>query len=765
VIPAKLRASGFALGGDAGAGGRVVVPEPVVKEWLGSYGVAVPAAVALPGSGHADAPGNDPPDVSPTAPVVLKAYGAGIVHKSELGAVQVGVVASELGAAIAAMRDRLHQQGIVEPSFFAEAQAEPGLELIVGVIDRGFGPMLAVGLGGVFAEVLDDVSLRCAPVSVVEIDAMLDELKGAALLRGARGGDPIDRAAVVALIDAVQQAALALGDELAELECNPVVARPDGAVALDARLLLRDMADATERGARRQRPRTDFGRLFRPRGIAVAGASATKESFGNRFLDAYRAIGWTNGLAALHPTAVEINGVKAFPSLADVPFVVDYVVAAIPASGCAQLVRDAAGVAPFVHVISGGFGESSEAGLALEATLSDAARRSGVRVLGPNCMGTFSPRGRQTFQLGAPTEAGSVSVVSQSGGLAGDIIKLGEGAGLRFANLVTLGNSVDVTPGEMVDWLVDDPDTAVIGLYLEDPRDGAGLVRALRRCAGRTPTVALVGGLSRQGGEAVASHTGSMAGDSRVWTAISASTGLSVVQTLDEFIAVLAALQADVERVSARDDGGGGGVGVAHTLIVGAGGGASVLATDACDRAGLMVTPVGDDIRIDLRSLGYGAGTSVANPIEIPFGPAASLDAFARVLAPILAEQHYDDVLLHFNVQAYFSFSSDGAARLAPVVGAIADLAAQWPQVRFSLVPRNLDCAPPDVAAELLRDARARGLRCFRWLEHAAVAISASQRFDRARRRPASHRDALGNPPSGSGQSENPQSIPHMGEA
>jgi hypothetical protein len=69
------------------------------------------------------------------------------------------------------------------------------------------------------------------------------------------------------------------------------------------------------------------------------------------------------------------------------------------------------------------------------------------------------------------------------------------------------------------------------------------------------------------------------------------------------------------------------------------------------------------------------------------------------------------------------------------------------------------------VAAELLRDARARGLRCFRWLEHAAVAISASQRFDRARRRPASHRDALGNPPSGSGQSENPQSIPHMGEA
>jgi acyl-CoA synthetase (NDP forming) len=723
----SLRAAGFLLDDAASAGGaRVMVPEPVVKAWLSGFGVAVPAGGARDVSG-ADA-----------VRVVLKAHGPGIVHKSELGAVRVGVRADQLSDEIESMRAVLAEHGVTTPEFFAETMAEPGLELIVGVVDRGFGPMLAVGLGGTLAEVLDDVSLRCVPVDDNEIRDMLHALRGAALLGGHRGGQGVDLDAVVQIVAAVQRAALSLGDSLAELECNPVVARPDGAVALDARLLLRTASDEHSRAASRRSTVTDFAPLFRPRGIAVAGASATKESFGNRFLEAYKAYGWTEGLAVLHPSAVEIDGVKAFASLTDVPFPIDYVVAAVPATGCAQLVHDAQGVAGFVHVISGGFSETGSRGHALEDALGDAARTTGVRVLGPNCMGTFSPAGRQTFQLDAPTQPGSVSVVSQSGGLAGDIVKLGDTHGVHFANLVTLGNCVDVTPGEIVDWLVDDPSTCVIGLYLEDPRDGAGLVRALRRAAGHKPVVALVGGLSRQGGEAVASHTGSLAGDARVWSAITASTGLTVVQTLDELIGTLAGLQAGLDlgpgKVTGRARDAERDPSLSpHTLVVGAGGGASVLATDACDRAGLRVEPVAETIRATLREQGYGAGTSVANPIEIPFGPAAPTDAFARVLAPILADQSYDDVLLHFNVQAYFSFSSDGAARLAPVVTAVSELAGQWPRVRFWLVPRNLDCAPPTVAGALLRDARTSGLRVFSFLEHAAVAIAAAQRFDRTR--------------------------------
>lgn len=697
--------------------GRRVVPEPAVKALLAARGVPVPR------SGRA---------VPDDAPLVLKAYGAGIVHKSDLGAVDVGVQPADVVAAIDAMRARLAVHGVHDASFFVEELVRPGVELLVGVVDRGFGPMLAVGLGGTLVELLDDVSLRCAPASPAMVREMLDELRGAPLLRGVRGGPEVDLDALVDAVVGIQDVALGFGDELAELECNPVIARPDGVCAADARLLLRPAAAPAT--APEARPATDFARLFSPRGVAVAGASATKESFGNRFLAAYRDYGWTDGLVALHPTATEIDGVPAYASLHDVPFAVDYVVAAVPAPACPQLVRDAAsagdpaaGDAPFVHVISGGFGEMGESGRGLEHDLRAAARETGVRVLGPNCMGAFSPAGRQTFQLGAPTTAGHVSVISQSGGLAGDIVKLGDVHGVRFAKLVTVGNCVDVTVGELLGWLVDDPDTRVVGLYVEDPRDGAALVAAARRASGRVPIVALVGGLSRQGAHAVASHTGSLAGDERVWRAIAASTGVTVVRTLDELVSTLAALQADVERPPAaatyRDT----------TLVVGVGGGASVLATDACDRAGLTVVAVRDDVQAELRSMGYGAGTSVANPIEIPFGPAAPLDAFARVLAPILATQPYADVILHVNVQAFFSFGSDGAAKLLLVPGAIADLAEAWPSVRFAFVPRNLDCAPPETAAALVAASRARGVRVFPMLDLAALAVAAAQRFDRWR--------------------------------
>ncbi len=452
--------------------------------------------------------------------------------------------------------------------------------------------------------------------------------------------------------------------------------------------------------------------------MAIAGASATKSTFGNRFLTAYRDYGWTDGLYALHPTATDIDGVPAYPTPADIPGPLDYVIAAVPATGCAELVRRTAGVAPFVHIISGGFSEVGANGKDLEAGLVDAARTTGVRVLGPNCMGTFSPRGRQVFQEDAPRRQGNVSVISQSGGLAGDIVKVGDLRGIGFSKLVTMGNAVDVTPGEICEWLIDDPDTHLIGLYIEDPRDGASLVRALRRARGQKPAVALIGGLSGQGGEAVASHTGSLAGDDRVWQAISASTGLTVVRTLEDLLGSLVMLQRYAHEPSNSER---------SVLVMGVGGGASVLTTDACDRAGLQVTKVRADIQEQLRGMGYGAGTSVANPLEIPFGPVAPLDAFSRVLEPILEQQAYGDLLIHFNEQSYFSFGAGGAAKLLPSVDMVADL--QYPGTRVTLVPRNVDTAPPELVAAIFERAKERGLPCYRTVDEAAVAIAAVQRF------------------------------------
>lgn len=716
---ADLTTTGFALDDD-----RIAVAEPQVKALLAQRGVAVPAGVTVAfvdgevaGELAAAAAGLQ-------APLVLKAYGPGLVHKSDVGAVALGLDHAGLGAAARAMADRLAGHGIVPAGFLVEEQHRPAhaVELIVGVVQRDpFGPVVALGLGGTLTEVLDQVAIRLCPLREADARDLVRTFPAAAVLRGVRGAPAVDEDALVALLLAVagEDGVVAeLGDELLELECNPVLASPTGVVALDARLVRR--AEALE--PEPDRPATDFTRLFRPRAVAVAGASSNRPGFGNRALAAYRSMGWTDGLYALHPEATDIDGVPASPSIDGLSDLVDYLLVTVPAARCVDLVRSTGGRVPFVHVVSGGFGEVGEDGDKLADDLLAAAREVGTRVIGPNCIGIYAPGGRQVFQLDDPKEEGTISVVSQSGGLAGDIIKGGAQRGLRYSKLATVGNAIDVTPGELVDWLVDDPESNAIGIYLEGSGDARRLVAALRRARGRKPVALLLGGQSQQGAAAVASHTGSLAGDRRIWDAIGRATGTTLVTTLEELLAVLTYVQRWGATPVPEDDA---------VLVLGVGGGASVLATDACDRAGLQVAPTTPAVRSLLGDMGYGVGTNLTNPLEIPFGPVVPIDTLRKVLEPVLDEQHYADVLVHVNVQSYYSYGGRG---INPLVDQLRDLAAgQWSTSRLAVVVRNVECAPGNDADRLRFELAAMGLPLFRDFDEAAVAIAAMKRFGTAR--------------------------------
>ncbi|WP_460370767.1 acetate--CoA ligase family protein, partial [Actinocorallia lasiicapitis] len=375
-----------------------------------------------------------------------------------------------------------------------EEQSPPGVEVIIGAVrDPAFGPVLLVGLGGIWTEVLHDTALRLLPITEDDAYAMLAELRGQALLDGFRGRPGVDRAALVKTM-------LAVGDalatrEFAEFELNPVICSPAGAVAVDARLVegthrAGHVPSSTERTRQEANPKGTFDSLFAPRAIAVVGASTKRPNFGNMFLGFYRQA-FPGPLFAVHPAATEIDGVPCVPSLAAAD--IDYALVAVPAGQCADVLAQAAGI-PFVQVMSGGFRETGDD--AAEAALK-AAIPAGTRLLGPNCLGVYSPAGGQTFLGGRPGGAGRISVVSQSGGLAGEIIKVGEARGLAYARVATVGNSLDVTPAELVAAFAADDGTSAIGLYLEDPRDGRALYDALRRSP--KPAVALIGGRSAQG--------------------------------------------------------------------------------------------------------------------------------------------------------------------------------------------------------------------------------------------------------------------------
>lgn len=229
--------------------------------------------------------------------------------------------------------------------------------------------------------------------------------------------------------------------------------------------------------------------LFQPKSIAVVGASASTVSGGNRFIRNLRAFGYAGPIYPVHPSAGEIEGLPVFASLEALPETVDYAYVATAAERVPGVIRSGRGKVRVAQVMSSGFGETQE-GDALQRDLLAAARDANVRVVGPNCLGVYSPRARVSFTRRVTDEAGHVGVVCQSGGLGTDIIR----RGLRFSGLVTIGNAVDVSASELLEYFLADEQTRVIGMYLESARDGRRLFEVLRQAGCRKPVVLLKGG-------------------------------------------------------------------------------------------------------------------------------------------------------------------------------------------------------------------------------------------------------------------------------
>lgn len=409
--------------------------------------------------------------------------------------------------------------------------------------------------------------------------------------------------------------------------------------------------------------RAQFEPLFAPRAVAVAGMSRTREAQGNRFVRALREFGYAGPLYALHPSASDIDGVPAYPSFAEMPGPVDYAYVAVPAASLVDLLGSATTVA-FAQVITSGLGESGPEGAGLERRVVEAARRSGVRIVGPNCLGMFSPRGGVSFIGPAARTVGSVGVISQSGGLGADILLRGQQRGVAFSGLVTVGNCADVDPPELLEYYLHDPATRVIGMYLEHVRRGRALFELLRDSSAHKPCVLLKGGRSESGQRAAASHTGAMLTGDRVWQALARQTGCVLVDTLDGFLTALLALQnirPDIDRP------------VHRVALVGNGGGSSVLGCDQLARAGLQTPPLDEATRAQLERLGLPAGSSVANPIDAPVDALAHRDGtvIGEVLRVIRDSQQVDAVVIHLNLTALVTVAALPSAVVEAMLAAI----------------------------------------------------------------------------------------------
>jgi acyl-CoA synthetase (NDP forming) len=388
-----------------------------------------------------------------------------------------------------------------------------------------------------------------------------------------------------------------------------------------------------------------FEPLFAPQTIAVIGASATSMSPGNVFIRRMREFGYTGTIYPIHPSAARIDGMTAYRTLADTPARIDYAYIVVAAAQIPQMLIAARGRVRFAQVISSGFAEVDE-GKGLQEELLAAARAGGCRLLGPNCLGAYSPRGRLTFVENASSELGTVGIISQSGGLGTDIVRRGQGRGLRFSGAITVGNCADLGPNDLLEYYLADPQTRVVGIYLEAVKDGRRLFDLLKGNRAAKPVVLLKGGRTQQGSAAAASHTGSLAGDDRVWIALSRQTGCLLAETLDQFLDTLLLFQ----NVTPRDERP-----TREIALFGNGGGTSVLATDLFARLGLNVTPFAEPTRAALSALKLPPGTSITNPIDTPVGTLQQEEGriAEKILDAVYSTSNPEALVMHLNMAAF----------------------------------------------------------------------------------------------------------------
>lgn len=627
--------------------GRRGLNEADGKALLGAFGVRVPRSVVA----------RDADDVERVLdglapPFAVKVLSQDILHKSDVGAVILGAGdrdAVRTAVATIAALDAVRVARV--DGYLIEEMTRPGQELVVGSFrDPSFGPMIMVGFGGILVEVLEDVAFRLCPVDRHDAESMLAQLRGHKLLDGIRGQAPVDRNALIDLIVRIGGEGgllMTLDSDIAELDLNPVIVNGDGAVAVDARFVLAaarpsppspSVGDAASVVTR-------FAPLFAPRTIAVLGASSSTTTMANTFIRRLRDFGYPGTIYPIHLKAETIEGLMCHRSMATTPEVIDYAYVAIGARAIPQVLREANGRVRFVQVISSGFGEVAD-GVELQAELVDGARVGGCRLLGPNCLGLYSPRGGVTFPAGAPREQGAVGVVTQSGGLGTDIIKRGQWRGLRFSALVTIGNSADVGPTDLLEYYLADPQTRVIGLYLEDVKDGRRFFNRLRAANCRKPVVILRGGRSAQGRAAAASHTGALAGSDRPWQALVRQTGTVMVDTVDQFVNALLAFQFLAPRPERPTQ---------RVVLFGNGGGTSVLATDAFADHGLDVMPFDEATLAALTALDLPSGTSIVNPIDAPVATLQGDEGRIadRIIGIIYQSGRPDAVVMHINLAAF----------------------------------------------------------------------------------------------------------------
>ena len=373
--------------------------------------------------------------------------------------------------------------------------------------------------------------------------------------------------------------------------------------------------------------------FFAPRSVAVIGASENPQKLGHAVLANIIQSRFPGAIYPINPKTTEILGLKAYPSVLDVPGPVDLVVVLVPASFVLDVMEEAGrkGVKGAI-IITAGFQEAGDEGVSAQRKLLEIAKRYGMRIIGPNCLGiidTYVPL-NASFAAGTPPK-GTISFMSQSGALCTAILDYALAENMGFAHFVSLGNKADVDEVALLGAWRDDGETNVIIAYIEGLRDGAAFIEAARETARTTPIIAVKSGRTASGSKAVSSHTGSLAGSDAAYDAAFKQAGVlradSVQELFDYSIAFAYQPLLRGNRIAMVTNAGGPGV----------------MATDALERNGLVLAELQPETECALAEF-LPAAASTHNPVDV-LGDARA-DRYGKALEIVLRDPGVDGVLV-----------------------------------------------------------------------------------------------------------------------
>ncbi|MCP4749843.1 MAG: CoA-binding protein [Proteobacteria bacterium] len=374
--------------------------------------------------------------------------------------------------------------------------------------------------------------------------------------------------------------------------------------------------------------------ILHPKSIAVVGASDSGR--GGRFISPLQELGFKGKIFPVNPKYETVMGLKAYPRIKDIPEPVDFVISSIPADGVLEMIEDSAqkGVKG-IHLFTARFSETGRKEAAdLEKEVLKQAKKGGIRLIGPNCMGVYYPAEGIAFNNGMPKESGRVGLASQSGQAVMEIVGTAAQRGIRFSKAISYGNALDFNECDYLEYLTQDPQTDLILMYIEGVRDGRRFQQALRQATQVKPVVIVKGGRGDAGARAIASHTASMAGSRQLWRALIDQAGAVSAADLEELVDLAVAFNYG-SRIAGRNVG-----------VAGGGGGSSVLAADLCEEAGLNVIPLPQDVREKLKSQGSSIWDWISNPAD--FSIAMGDRSTATLVIDMMADHPDFDFIVVF---------------------------------------------------------------------------------------------------------------------